>query len=180
MKTSRYGFTIVELLIVIVVIAILAAISIVAYTGVQQRAQATAISQGLSQTEKALRLWALDEGFQRWPTEETLGGGTSLSTLIEEQAILRQYIQSAPAVSGVHSEDWFYDNDGDRKDNHDSCDATYALDGVNIVIRFVENEKVAQMVDETLDDGNIACGKVKYVNHRIIFTISENQLTDSH
>lgn len=36
--TSRAGFTIVELLIVIVVIAILAAISIVAYNGIQARA----------------------------------------------------------------------------------------------------------------------------------------------
>mgnify|MGYP001254501436 CR=1 FL=1 len=37
------GFTIVELLIVIVVIAILAAITIVAYTGVQERAEASAL-----------------------------------------------------------------------------------------------------------------------------------------
>ncbi len=38
-QTNTKGFTIVELLIVIVVIAILAAISIVAYTGIQQRAR---------------------------------------------------------------------------------------------------------------------------------------------
>jgi prepilin-type N-terminal cleavage/methylation domain-containing protein len=41
LKTSK-GFTIVELLIVIVVIAILAAISIVAYTGIQDRARNSA------------------------------------------------------------------------------------------------------------------------------------------
>src|SRR5690554_3746529 len=41
------GFTIVELLIVIVVIAILAAISVVAYTGIQNRANDTAIQSDL-------------------------------------------------------------------------------------------------------------------------------------
>lgn len=39
---KNYGFTIVELLIVIVVIAILASISIVSYNGIQNRAKATA------------------------------------------------------------------------------------------------------------------------------------------
>ena len=43
MKRGVKGFTIVELLIVIVVIAILAAISIVAYNGIQSRANNTKI-----------------------------------------------------------------------------------------------------------------------------------------
>ena len=46
----RSGFTIVELLIVIVVIGILAAITIVAFNGIQQRAQNSAIITGARNT----------------------------------------------------------------------------------------------------------------------------------
>jgi prepilin-type N-terminal cleavage/methylation domain-containing protein len=60
MKYSRTGFTIVELLIVIVVIAILAAITIVAYNGIQNRARISAVSSGLSQANKKLLSFAVD------------------------------------------------------------------------------------------------------------------------
>ena len=53
-KTKNSGFTIVELLIVIVVIAILAAITIVAYNGIQVRAENTKTVQGVSQYVKAI------------------------------------------------------------------------------------------------------------------------------
>lgn len=49
------GFTIVELLIVIVVIAILAAISVVAYNGIQHRAKVSAVASMLKNTEKAFK-----------------------------------------------------------------------------------------------------------------------------
>ena len=54
--TTRHtqAFTIVELLIVIVVIAILAAITIVAYNGIRQSAQSSALQAELSQAAKKL------------------------------------------------------------------------------------------------------------------------------
>ena len=56
------GFTLVELLIVIVIIAILAAITIVAYNGIQQRANNTTTIQGTEAYIKAYALYATDNG----------------------------------------------------------------------------------------------------------------------
>ena len=59
-KHKNAGFTIVELLIVIVVIAVLAAITIVAYNGLQQRAQASATTSALTQIAKKIAVWQVD------------------------------------------------------------------------------------------------------------------------
>ena len=59
---EREGFTIVELLIVIVVIAILAAISIVAYNGIQQRARDNIRKSDIAAIGKSLQLYAVDNG----------------------------------------------------------------------------------------------------------------------
>lgn len=55
-KTS-YGFTIVELLIVIVVIGILAAITIVAFNGVQQRSRDAAVKAAASQAARKIEAY---------------------------------------------------------------------------------------------------------------------------
>ena len=74
MKRGRGGFTIVELLIVIVVIAILAAITIVAYNGIQERANNTKTQQALIAWVKALQLYKTD--MSRWPAGSScLGDG---------------------------------------------------------------------------------------------------------
>ena len=57
-KQKQSGFTIVELLIVIVVIAILAAITIVAYNGIQNRAKQSAAQQAVSQANKKILAYA--------------------------------------------------------------------------------------------------------------------------
>ena len=62
MKRTTSGFTIVELLIVIVVIAILAAISIVAYNGIQARARDNIRYQDVKSITKALELYKIDNG----------------------------------------------------------------------------------------------------------------------
>ena len=56
-KMRTTGFTIVELLIVIVVIGILAAITIVSFNGVQQKAREATIRSDLASIQKAMLLY---------------------------------------------------------------------------------------------------------------------------
>lgn len=62
MHRKQTGFTIVELLIVIVVIGILAAITIVAYNGVQQRAKVATVTSDLTNSSKLLAFHETDKG----------------------------------------------------------------------------------------------------------------------
>jgi prepilin-type N-terminal cleavage/methylation domain-containing protein len=75
MKRNTSAFTIVELLIVIVVIAILAAISIVAYNGIQNRAYNSQRIHDLNAISKALELHYVDNG--RYPTVAGPGAPTT-------------------------------------------------------------------------------------------------------
>ena len=59
---NKKGFTIVELTIVIVVIAILAAISIVGYVGVRENAVASKVQAELTQTKDQISLYAAKHG----------------------------------------------------------------------------------------------------------------------
>ena len=62
MKKTISGFTIVELLIVIVVIAILAAITVVTYNGMQQRGRDARRISDVMAIKKALELYKTDTG----------------------------------------------------------------------------------------------------------------------
>ncbi len=55
-----FGFTIVELLVVIVVIGVLAAITIVSYTGVSQKAVAASLQSDLSNASRRLKMFNID------------------------------------------------------------------------------------------------------------------------
>lgn len=71
---KQTGFTIVELLIVIVVIAVLAAITIVAYNGIQNRAYDSAIQSDLSTIAKKLEAYKLTSANDQYPTTLATAG----------------------------------------------------------------------------------------------------------
>jgi type II secretion system protein G len=110
---SRDGFTIVELLIVIVVIGILAAITIVAYNGVQTRARDATRKSDLAVIAKAIQLYYADNGV--YPPGST-GWCTELSNPVYPQTTnaLKTYISQVPQDPKYANtaNDYFYANNG--------------------------------------------------------------------
>ncbi len=89
---TKSGFTIVELLIVIVVIAILAAISIAAYTGIQNRARDTALQSASSQAGKKVLAYA-PLNTDMFPDEASYRADLSIPT-DTEQATYDYYVST--------------------------------------------------------------------------------------
>lgn len=153
------GFTIVELLIVVVVIAILAAIVMVTYNGVQTKGKASAIMTGLKSSEKAFRLYMTDKGLDAWPDDSLAVSGISANPTIQQfidGTTLKDYMKRAPNVANSPALYWFYDNDADTRTN---CTLKYA--GTNLIIIGVD-QAVADSIDKSIDDGNNGCGRIRY------------------
>lgn len=88
-SSSQRGFTIVELLIVIVVIGILAAIVIVAYNGVTNRAKVASVSSGLTQYSKKIGTYHATNG--SYPASITEAG------IKDGDGVSYQYTTTSPS-----------------------------------------------------------------------------------
>lgn len=84
-QTKARGFTIVELLIVIIVIAILAAITIVAYNGVQTRAHTTAQKNAAENLAKKVEAFNAITG--NYPVFNTAGTVTTQLAAVTDSSL---------------------------------------------------------------------------------------------
>lgn len=111
MRRSIRGFTIVELLIVIVVIAILAAITIVAYNGIQQRSRNTQTVAGAKQYIQAVHMYAaakgsyptatgcLGDGYEFQGISGRCGGEASINVNPALDTQLGEFLSSKPRLN---------------------------------------------------------------------------------
>ena len=111
MRKTTSGFTIVELLIVIVVIAVLAAITVVAYNGIQTRARDNVRKSDIAQIVKAVELFKADNG--EAPPLGTSFWCTQISNTTYGQVInaLKSYMNNKMPVDPLFAntyQDYFY------------------------------------------------------------------------
>jgi len=175
MHTKKAGFTIVELLIVIVIIGILAAITTVAYSGVQARAENTKTVHAVSTWAKALQMYKVDKG--NYPTMHSCLGGTNTytssfsgrcygsetdGTWIVQQTFLNEmtpYIKSFPSPSDKNA----YTNVNQHRG------AIYYRESVGTEKIFVTLLNVSTCPDigglgASYDRSNLTNGKTCYYN----------------
>lgn len=141
MKKSTSGFTIVELLIVVVIIGILAAIVIVAYNGITTRATFTKLQSDLKSIDKALGIYHAKHGSYPVSPSSTwrYSCDYDITDFISELSEVTSSIPQAPCKhANPHNDTWVYRSNGtDFKLIHIRGDAS-----------------LVSQVPEALQDGN--------------------------
>ena len=75
-KTARKGFTLVEIMIVVVIIGLLAAMAIPAFSKVRQQSRLKAVTNNLRQVSTAAQQYFLDKGVTTDAYTDLVGTGT--------------------------------------------------------------------------------------------------------
>jgi len=133
------GFTIVELLIVIVVIGILAAITIVSFNGVQNRAKASAAQQSVTQANRKVLAYSVQNADQ-YPADLATAGVTDADTTyqysVNNASSPRTYCITA--TNGVFS---YYQSNTVTSPTTGGC-AGHGQGGVAAITNYVTNPGV--------------------------------------
>jgi prepilin-type N-terminal cleavage/methylation domain-containing protein len=144
------GFTLVEIMVVVVLIGLLAAIALPAFKRVQTKSRATVIVNNLRQFASAFEQYATQNG--AWPPD-------SLATVIPPG------MDNALPIAWTLPFEKGYQYDWDTNVNGISASVSIELNGGDV------NDPVLQMVDQIIDDGNTATGSFRWVNDRYMYIL---------
>ncbi|MDO4774149.1 MAG: prepilin-type N-terminal cleavage/methylation domain-containing protein [Candidatus Saccharibacteria bacterium] len=164
----KQGFSIVELIVVIVVIAILFTIAIVSYSWMRKDAETSTYVAAIKQIEKGLHLKYTREGVATWPRDTEMGasvgitnGGSPNMLTVARHEAYNKYLGTLPNMPRQGA--WIvYDNDNDTVDLK-ACNQNERISywhGVNLAVGGIDRD-IMQSIDDQIDDGNLLCGRVR-------------------
>ena len=153
--SQQKGFTIVELLIVVVVIAILAAITIVAYNGISNRAKASAAQNATSQAGKKISSVAVLNA-ELYPTAAELPGTTGFTPSANNSTPYQYSVstdQKTFCLTVTTNSLSYYVSNANLAPTKGGC-VGHGVDGVNAITNLMTNPSLeASAVGWTMHGG---------------------------
>jgi len=149
--SNRRGFTLVEIMIVVLIIGVLAALAGVAYTKSRAAAQATATAHDLRTFAGAFEMFAMYEGY--WPDD---GLPSTVPYGMNEFFKTSAWKDGAP-VGGEY--DWEFD--------------TFGIWAAVSIYHPEADAAVLTRVDEILDDGNLSTGLFRSYSSGVMYILEE-------
>lgn len=145
---AKDGFSLVEIMVVVVLIGLLAALAVPGYQKVRLRSQAASIAEGLRNYARAFEVYAIEEG--QWPAD-------TLPTRIPPEMAGRLSRFDQKSVIGGRW-DWEHNASGV------TAGVSHRLGGVD--------RDLLRAVDKQLDDGNLSTGKVRLIYpHQLTYVL---------
>lgn len=168
---SALGFTIVELLIVIVVIGILVAISIVAYTGITQTAQASAAKSALVQANKNLGLYIVDNS--AFPADQatfnTLMNTSNNDTTVYQYSVDNSSDPKTYCVTATNGSTSYKVDSVNTTPTSGACSG-HVLGGVTMITNLVGNPSLTTSSTGWTTSGDYSAGTRTQVSGEWVFT----------
>ena len=149
--SSSKGFTIVELLVVIVVIGILAAITIVSYSGIRQRANLATLQSDLKNASTQLEVYKVSSADESYPIDQP---SANLKSSSGTTITYNRYSATSYCVEAINNTVTYHINSTDKTITSGNClnPADWITIGTQTWAKY--NLNVGTMVPGTLGGDN--------------------------
>lgn len=147
-EKAAHGFTLVEIMIVVVIIGLLAAIAIPAFQKLRTKSQITAFANDLRIGRDGFDSYAMENG--RWPPDGISGLPAEIDGYVSDTRF------SGPTPLGGN---WDWDN------------GQFGFTAGLSVISPTANVTTMRQLDQSIDDGNLATGNFRARSNGYIYVL---------
>ena len=172
------GFTIVELLVVIIVVGILATIGFMSYRFAVNDAKKAAIIDQLNMYNKGFQVFKVKEGLSKYPTNSKLnsmftfdssdlykGGQRHRASAFANNKELSKYFNVNESVEG----NYMYVSNG----NSQNFECRHSFWDGSFILVYNLSDDFRKSIDKEIDDGKPNCGRVVSDGSRLFYRLDK-------